>query len=760
MSDGEVNAFARELVAEVEDTVRSGSGGVYSEEEFTRIVLDKLANEGALENPILLWQEGTFGSDKYKITGYSIPDDEDRLLLITTVYTGEFPPRRINVHEMVAAFTQALKFYESSCGGLHQKIDPANTDAGDLAQRIFELRGQIGVLRLVLISDGLIAVAPLDMRRASDGTRVVIDMFGIEQLHRILGEGQTRDDIFVDFVKETGHPLPCLKASLDGTSYDSYLAAIPGSVLENAYEKYGTRLLELNVRAFLGVRGRKSVNAGLRKTILEEPSNFLAFNNGIVAIADEVKLATNGTGSLGIQALRGLQIVNGGQTTASLHRAKRQDGAKLDGIVVPAKIIKVQREDLDAMVGAVSRSANSQNTVQAADFSANDPFNVALERLANDTWMNDGKSRWFYERARGSYEAAALKASFTDQQKDRFASETPKERRFSKTDMAKYLNAWDGFPHFVSYGSQKNFQYFMQRLKDEYPNGFQPDTDWYKAFIGKAILFRAVQAIVRARKFPAYQANITAYTVAALAWKANGHMDIDLLWSQQSISPGLAELIGNWSVQIDRLIRLTADKRMPSEWAKKQECWDEVRDAKLEIPVPAPAELAGKSPDSKAIDTATPAPSVGTPSDTDRDDLICSIRQLFRAAEVRSREEIVAELNAVAMQLGNTEHVQEEIEGAIRTAARRGILESRGNNLTLYTRSIADYGREALKDQFLASMQGHAWAERDESIRRFARWLGFRRTGPSIDDAARSIINGLIRDDRLERNGPLIRRRG
>jgi hypothetical protein len=760
MSDEGVTAFARELGAEVEDATRPGAGGVYNEEEFLRIVLDKLGNEGALENPILLWQEGTFSSHKYKITGFSLSDDEDRLLLITTVYTGEFPPRRLLVEEILTAFRQALQFYESSRGGLHQKIDPANTDAGDLARRIFEIHGQIGVLRLVLISDGLIADSPIDMRRASDGTRLVIDMFGIEQLYRILGEGLTRDDILVDFVKETGNSLPCLKASSEGSNYDSYLAAIPGSVLENAYEKYGTRLLELNVRAFLGIRGQKSVNAGLRRTILESPASFLAFNNGVVAIVDEISLANTGAGALGIQSLRGLQIVNGGQTTASLHRAKKQDGSKLDGIMVPAKIIKAQRDNLDAMVAAVSRSANSQNTVHPADFSANDPFHVALERLANDIWMDDGKGRWFYERARGSYEAAALKASFANVQKTRFASETPKERRFSKTDMAKYLNAWDGFPHLVGYGNQKNFQYFMQRLKDEYPGGFQPDVAWYKAFIAKAILFRAVQTIVRGKKFPAYQANIVAYTVAALAWKGNGRVDFDLLWSRQAISEELFDLIENWAVQIDRLLRATAGKRMPSEWAKKQECWDEIRDANLEIPVPAPAELARMSPDSTALDTATPPPSVGTPSDEDRDDLICNIRQLFRSAEVRSRDEIVAELKAVAIELGNTEQVEEEIDSAIRTAARRSILESRGDKLTLCTRSIADYRRDALKDQFLASMQGHAWAEREEGIRRFARWLGFRRTGPSIDDAGRSVINGLIRDGRLESNGSQIRRRG
>jgi hypothetical protein len=760
MSDEVVTAFARDLAAEVDESVRSDEGSVYSEEEFTRIVLDKLGNEGTLENPILLWQEGAFGASKYKITGYSLPDEEDRLLLTTTVYTGEFPPRRLTLDEIVVAFRQALQFYESSCSGLHEKIDPAHTDAGDLARRIFELRGTIGVVRLVLVTDGLVAIAPLDMRRASDGTRVVVDMFGIEQLYRVLGRGLTHDDIVLDFLKETGQALPCLKASSEGSSYEAYLAAIPGSALESAYEKYGTRLLELNVRAFLGVRGRKSVNAGLRKTILEEPSNFLAFNNGIVAIADEIELSTNGAGTASIRSLRGLQIVNGGQTTASLHRAKKQDSANLDSIVVPAKIIKVQRENLDAMVAAVSRSANSQNTVQPADFSANDPFHVALERLANDTWIADGKSRWFYERARGSYDAASLKASFTNIQKTRFASETPKERRFSKTDMAKYLNAWDGFPYLVSYGNQKNFQYFMQRLKEEYPGGLQPDTDWYKAFVGKAILFRTVQAIVKARKFPAYQANIVAYTVAALAWKANGSFNFDLTWSTQTASPELRALIGNWATQIDHVLRLTAGKSMPSEWAKKQQCWDEIRDTKLQVPVPAPPEFVAVASSSTVIELESRSSSGDTASDVDREDLICNIRQMFRGAEVRSRDDVISELQTLAGGQRLDDQVREELDNGIRTAVRRGILENRGDGLSLFTRNIGDYERGVLKDQFVAAMQGHAWAERNDSIRRFSRWLGFRRTGPSIDDTARSVINGLIRDGKLESNGSQIRRRG
>ena len=58
------------------------------------------------------------------------------------------------------------------------------------------------------------------------------------------------------------------------------------------------------------------------------------------------------------------------------------------------------------------------------------------------------------------------------------------------------------------------------------------------------------------------------------------------------------------------------------------------------------------------------------------------------------------------------------------------------------------------------AMPGRSWMERDEAIRRFAVWLGFRRASPFIDGATRSVINGLIRDGRLEARGSLIRRTG
>ncbi|QOZ06635.1 AIPR family protein [Bradyrhizobium sp. CCBAU 51765] len=592
MSDEAIETFACELAGEIEEAIQSDDGSIYSEKEFTRIVLDRLGDEGAIENPTLLWQEGNFGRTNYKITGYSVPDDEERLILVTTIHTGELPPRALTRDEILSALQQAMKFYECSCKGLHTKIEPSNTDASELARYIYEAREQISVLRIVLLSDGLTGLRSIDLKKAFDGTRILVDLFGIERLQRILGQGLRRDDIVVDFSADFGGSLPCLKASSGNADYEAYLASIPGALLADVYEKYGTRLLELNVRAFLGLRGRKSVNAGLRATIRDLPHRFLAYNNGIVATVDAMELEDHGNGQFGIKSVRGLQIVNGGQTTASLHRAKRQDGADLDAISVPAKVICVGGgADLDEMVAAVSKSANSQNTVQPADFSANDPFHVAVDKLASNTWLPDGKGRWFYERARGSYGAAELKASFAAAQKRRFAQETPKERRFSKTDLAKYLNAWAGQAHQVSFGNQKNFQFFMQGLKDEHPDGFEPDTTWYKDFIAKAILFRATQSIVRTKKFAAFQANIIAYTVASLSWSTGGRLDLEMIWTQQAISSELHKLLEGWVGKIDKALRKTAGNRMVSEWAKRVECRDALRELSFDLPEKLPPEL-------------------------------------------------------------------------------------------------------------------------------------------------------------------------
>ena len=573
MIDEGLEAFASQLQEEVEAGRLSDGGEPYSEHEFTKQMLEKLAEDGIVENPVLVPQgDVRFRRQRCRISGYALSEDEDRLLLVTTVYTGELPPKKLTPDERMNAIKQALHFYDNSRRGLHEHIEPSNTDASDIARKIFEADKDIEVLRMIVLSDAITGMDQIDLRTGA-GVRVIVDLYGIERLYRIIGQGLTRDDIGIDFARDYGGGLPCLSVpDASDRSYSAFLAVIPGAVLADIYERYGTRLLELNVRAFLGLRGRTSVNAGLRKTIRDAPTDFLAFNNGIVATIDKVEVSRD-DGPTRIMRLQGLQIVNGGQTTASLHRSRRLDRTKLEGILVPAKIIITGDGEVDTMVREISRCANAQNTVQAADFSANDPFHRRIETLAHDVYLQDGSGRWFYERARGAYEASLFKSASSKEAKRTFERETPKKRRFSKTDVARYLNGWDGHPDLVSFGNQKNFSAFMQQRKTSEVGIDDLDQDWYRRFIGKAILFRSIQKLVKACAFPAYQANITAYTFSVLANRLAHRIDLVAIWNRQDISSELADIVMEWAVIVERELRSSAGSRMPSEWAKKEACW-------------------------------------------------------------------------------------------------------------------------------------------------------------------------------------------
>ncbi|HVZ31077.1 MAG TPA: hypothetical protein VG963_01545, partial [Polyangiaceae bacterium] len=140
------------------------------------------------------------------------------------------------------------------------------------------------------------------------------------------------------------------------------------------------------------------------------------------------------------------------------------------------------------------------------------------------------------------------------------------------------------------------------------------------------------------------------------------------------------------------------------------------------------------------------------------EDLPGQIRALFADGQARDRETAIRELRE-QLGFGRTGHVlREALDNGLRTAVRRGILTNEAGTLKLGHASVDDFDRDFLKEQFLASLGGRVWRDRGDVARGLARFLGFRRTGPSIEDAVRSIINGLIREQRLETRGTEIRR--
>lgn len=572
----ELAEFLRETQASVRAQMQDGA--LYEELVYANIVMDHMAEIGMTFEPVQCHFEGKVGNAILRLSGYALSDDSDQLDLFVSLYQGVDEPTRIHDTETKTAVEQCFRFL-SLCaqGKLAPKLDPTN-DVRSLAETLQAIYNELEQIRIFVITDR-IANSKSFKTKEINGKAVRLEVMDIERLHRHTSEGKPRDELVIDFKELSGQPLPCVLVNGENDDYDYALTAIPGDALRLLYEKFGARLLEANVRSFLSVKGR-GVNAGIQNTLRNSPERFMAYNNGIVLVADEIRLGQNQDGVTGIAWIKGLQIVNGGQTTASLYFTKKKyPEIDLSNVRVAAKIIVMRVQDPtkeEALVSDISRFANSQNAVRQSDLSANKPFHVEIEKISRSVYCPDGVGQWFYERAAGSYNTLLAREGTTPAKLKKIKDTVPASRRLTKTDLAKYLNAWDQNPEIVSLGSQKNFDRFMASLIA--PEGQElklPSTADFKAMIAKAKIYRDTQKLIRPM-FQAFQANITNYTVSVTSMLIGDRIDLEKIWNNQAISPELLEQIKIWAQQVGAVLHESAGGKMISEWAKKPECKDAV----------------------------------------------------------------------------------------------------------------------------------------------------------------------------------------
>ncbi len=575
--------FLRETQATVRSQMRDGA--LYEELVFAGIVMDHMSEIGMTFEPVECHFEGKVGNANLRLSGYSISEDGDQLDLFVSLYANVDAPTPIPDSETKTAVEQCLRFLTLCAEGkMAPKLDPSS-DVRSLAETLQGIYNELEQIRVYVITDK-VAKSKSFKTRDIGGKAVRLEVMDIERLHRHWSEGKPRDELIVDFNEVSGAPLPCVFVPGENDDYDYALTAIPGEALRLLYEKFGARLLEANVRSFLSVKG-KGVNAGIQTTLRSAPERFMAYNNGIVIVADEMRLGKPRDGSTGIAWLKGLQIVNGGQTTASLYfTKKRYPDTDLSRVRVPAKIIVMKTQDAikeEALVSDISRFANSQNAVKQSDLSANKPFHVEIEKLSRSVYCPDGVGQWFYERAAGSYNTLLAREGTSPAKLKALKDAIPPARRVTKTDLAKYITAWDRKPDIVSLGSQKNFDRFMAGLT---PSDGQevtlPTVPDFKGMIAKAKIYRDSQKFLRPM-FQAFQANVTAYTVALLSEKLGDRVDLDRIWAKQGVSPELLSQISVWAKEVNNVLHATANGRMVSEWAKRPECKEAVMSARYSV---------------------------------------------------------------------------------------------------------------------------------------------------------------------------------
>jgi len=558
----------------------------YPESVFAEVVMQHMSEIGMTFEPVVCHYAAKIGNANLRLSGFAVSEEADQLDLFVSLYDGVDELAPIPDSQTKTAAEQCLRFLARCAQGrLASTMDQSN-DAYTLALTIQEVYTNLDQIRVYVLTDRQ-AKSKNFKPRDVNGKTVKLEVMDIERLHRHWSEGKPRDELVVNFEEVAGAPLPCVYVPGDMTEYDYALTVIPGEAMRFVYEKYGARLLEANVRSFLSMTGK--VNKGIRDTLKATPERFMAYNNGIVIVADELRLGRTEDGGPGILWLKGMQIVNGGQTTASIYFTKKKSPEiDLKPVRIPAKVIVLKSEDPikeETLISDISRYANSQNSVRQSDLSANKPFHSELEKLATAVYCPDGVGRWFYERAAGSYKTMLAREGTTPAKLKNMKLAIPPARKITKTDLAKYLNAWNQMPDAVSFGAQKNFLRFMDRISGDEENGppmALPDVQEYKRMVAKTILFKTTQKLVRPM-FPAFQANVAAYTVSVVANRLGDRLDLEKIWLSQDLSSQLKELIKAWAVNVNQVLHETSEGRMVSEWAKKPGCWTAVREGSYSL---------------------------------------------------------------------------------------------------------------------------------------------------------------------------------
>jgi hypothetical protein len=525
------------------------------------------------------------GSSGYRIDGYAFgflegdgTESGDLYLAVCDYRQDDIMPG-INKSDIDKAVNGAIRFFKATEDKKFLLGLEEASPAYQLAILLHQYRIRVRRLRVILFTNGHLRLrSSIFEVRDLGSVSLHVNVLDIDRYAKITSQG--REPVEVEFKGDLGDPIECIPASIDDERYKSYLFAISGNVLANVFAKFDNRLLEQNVRTYL--QAKTKVNKGILNTISKEPGMFFAYNNGITATASEVSICKLADGGLAINRISDFQVVNGGQTTASLLYARDSMKLSLERVHVQVKLSVVDDDNIGDVVPKISEYANTQNKVSAADLASNSPAQTKIKRLSKDIQvpMKAGElhgSKWFYERVRGEYKS--LFSYKTKSEKTKLELLYPKSQLITKTDLAKYELSFEGQPHHVSDGAQKCFSRYVEQLPKVDVNKLTEV--WFRRIVAKCILFKRLDENIQRSKWyvedRGYKAQIVTYTIAVCAdsFRTAGYqIDLDRIWREQSVSEGLLSWLMDEARMVANIIKNPpSNVRNITEFAKREFCW-------------------------------------------------------------------------------------------------------------------------------------------------------------------------------------------
>lgn len=563
---------------------------------------------------------------KAKIDGYSYDKMDRTISLYYADYEQNDELQTLTNTKIEQCKNRVLAFLDFTFNDFIKNEVEESSAAYQLSEEIKLISKNATKIKIVIFSDSILSKAVKNIAVADYlDKKVEISIWDIERIYNLYKSSLQREDLNINLNDYTINSIPCIKAIEDADNkYTSYLGVINGKLLADLYIDHGSRLLEGNVRSFLSVRGK--INKAIRNTIKDDPEIFFVYNNGIACTATDA-IIKNSYNGLEIKGLTNFQIINGGQTTASIANAVLQDKIddKVANISVPMKltvlhansinddtILKEQKKNpynefnkeefdkmsieqkrniyVDNLTASIARYANSQNKVDESDFFSNHPYHVRFEELSRKNYAPpvDGSpisTVWFYERAKGQYVQEQMK--LTPAQRKNFAKKYPKNQMIKKIDLAKFLMTYYQHPDIVSRGNQYNMRIFAELTGKEWKadkNKTKYNSFYFKKCIALTIMFKQTEKIVSSAKWyeKAYRANIVTYTLSSLFYMIEKdcteyELNYNKIWNAQNLYSELREQIEDLAYVVFRYINDDSVPRTTNnigEWCKKQACWE------------------------------------------------------------------------------------------------------------------------------------------------------------------------------------------
>lgn len=574
MVNDKILEFYKEFQDEVLTYVKENSP-ISTNTAFKTLFLSYLTEAGETLVSDCMLVDFKKDSENMKLDGYAFSEYFRSLTLLVSKYQAKPIPEKIKKTEIDKLLKKVSKFYKT-CGTNDFEALEESSDGYQAYKFIKGHKADIEMVNIILLTnDETIRYIPDDVHYGKITVR--FDVWDIERLYQsVLGGTAVERQLVVKLKKKYGESLPLIKVKGDNEIYDCYIGVISGELLARIYETEGQDLIQKNVRSFLQAIGK--VNKGIKVSLANEPQMFMAYNNGISTIAESIAVDEGRSSGdiVNITEITGWQIVNGGQTTASIYNAYKAK-LPLEQVNVQIKLSVIKQKDrAEEIIHNISKYANSQNKINMSDFNANDAYHVKMERLSRATPIPVAKGKstdyWFYERARGQY-LVELNRQPTAAAKKEFKSRCPKNRCISKTVAAKCVMTYRGYPDIVSKGLETSFIYFSDMVsKGEVP---EPSEQSYIEMIAKVILFNSCDEIIKNLKFGGFKAQQDYYTVALFGKYYSDLFDPLEIWNRQSINAETAKTIEELAYFVwNHFQNPTVPGVNIGQWCKKEECWE------------------------------------------------------------------------------------------------------------------------------------------------------------------------------------------